>query len=123
MLVIQYEGQVPWHNCRSMMLDVDVLPAGPTWSSHTIIVEGAVHTYVLHAFKRDVIQVIRELIGDPKLQWDMRYAPERHWTSIERLSRIYNEMWTGDWWWEIQVSLRRITVISILTWLIAAFTR
>lgn len=88
------------------MLDVGVLPTGPTWSAHTIIVEGAVHTYVLHVFKRNVIEVTRELISDPKLEWDMCCAPERHWTLIECLSRIYNETWTGDWWWEMQVSFK-----------------
>lgn len=88
-----------------MLQDVDILPAGPNWSSHTFILEGTKHTYVLHGFKRDIIQVVRELIGDPKLKWDIRYAPERHWTSIECTSRIYNEMWMAEWWWEMQVGI------------------
>lgn len=63
-----------------MLRDVDVLPAGPNWLSHTFVLEGARHTYVFHAFKRDLIQVVRELIGDPKLKWAIHYAPQRHWT-------------------------------------------
>lgn len=81
------------------------------------IVEGVNHTYVLHSFKRDIIQIIRDLIGDPKLQWEMEYAPQRHWTSIECLKRIYNEMWTGDWWWTLQVSQIIAKLVVSLTYL------
>ncbi|KAF8748362.1 Zn-finger protein [Rhizoctonia solani] len=35
----------------------------------------------------------------------MKFAPERHWTAEKDGERIYNEMWTGDWWWNIQQQL------------------
>ena len=34
----------------------------------------------------------------------MAYAPEKVYTDKEGLNRRYDEMWTGDWWWEMQVS-------------------
>ncbi|KAF8597217.1 hypothetical protein BDV93DRAFT_479616 [Ceratobasidium sp. AG-I] len=36
----------------------------------------------------------------------MRYAPERHWSSSKRTTRVYDEMWSGNWWWRMQVSLQ-----------------
>jgi hypothetical protein len=52
---------------------------------------------------RDVIECIRSLYGDLQFMHDLAFAPERHYTSPERICRIYNEMYTGDWWWMVQV--------------------
>jgi hypothetical protein len=52
---------------------------------------------------RDVMECIRSLYGDPQFMHYMAFAPERHYTSPERTCRIYNEMYTGDWWWMVQV--------------------
>ena len=34
----------------------------------------------------------------------MRYAPERVYMDEGRKERVYDECWTGEWWWETQVS-------------------
>ena len=52
---------------------------------------------------RDVIECIRSLYGDSQFMHDLVFAPERHYTSPERTCQIYNEMYTGDWWWTVQV--------------------
>ena len=52
---------------------------------------------------RDVIESIRSLYSDLQFMHDLAFAPERHYTSPERTCRIYNEMYTGDWWWMVQV--------------------
>ena len=52
---------------------------------------------------RDVIESIRSLYGDPQFMHGLAFAPEQHYTSSERTCRIYNEMYTGDWWWMVQV--------------------
>jgi len=57
----------------------------------------------LEFYCRDIIECIRSLYGDPEFVQDLVFAPERHYTSAERTSRIYNEMHTGDWWWTVQV--------------------
>ncbi|KAG8698980.1 hypothetical protein FRC08_005592 [Ceratobasidium sp. 394] len=45
-------------------------------------------------------------MGNPRFKRYMRYAPERHWTSRARRKQVFGEMWTGDWWWNMQVSMR-----------------
>lgn len=57
----------------------------------------------LEFYYRDVIECIRSLYGDPRFMDQLAFSPERHYTSHERTCRIYNEMYTGDWWWSVQV--------------------
>ncbi|KAI5985083.1 hypothetical protein EDD15DRAFT_2374582 [Pisolithus albus] len=35
----------------------------------------------------------------------MKYAPEHLYTSQEGNNRVINEMWTADWWWDMQLRL------------------
>lgn len=60
----------------------------------------------LELWKRDPVECIKELLGNPAFREYMAYMPERVYgnTSASELSRIIDEMWTAEWWWEIQVS-------------------
>jgi Plavaka transposase len=57
----------------------------------------------LQFFCRDALQCIRTLYGNPEFRQDLVFAPERHYTDDDRKCRIVNEMYTGDWWWDLQV--------------------
>ena len=57
----------------------------------------------LKFYYRDVLECIRLLFGDPQYAKDLVFAPERQYTSQERKSRLYHEMYVCDWWWTIQV--------------------
>jgi len=46
----------------------------------------------------DPIDAIKTLLGNPAHANDIMYRPKRVFTNASRDSRIYNEMWTGDWW-------------------------
>ena len=56
-------------------------------------------------YRRDIIECIRALFGNPAFTQDLVFAPERHYTDGSRSIRIYHEMHTGQWWWETQVSI------------------
>ena len=34
----------------------------------------------------------------------LKYAPEMLSLDEEGMKRMYDEMWTGEWWWDLQVS-------------------
>jgi hypothetical protein len=51
----------------------------------------------LEFYSRDALECIRSLYGDPEFAQDLVFAPERHYTSHECTSRLYNEMYTCDW--------------------------
>jgi len=59
----------------------------------------------LEFYYRDILQCIRSLFGNPLFAEDLVFAPERHYTSHERKHRLYNEMYTSDWWWSVQVRI------------------
>ena len=65
----------------------------------------------LEFYCRDALECIRSLYGDPEFAQDLTFAPERHYTSDERTSRLYNEMYTGDWWWAVQVRKPGLIII------------
>ena len=41
--------------------------------------------------------------GNEALRDALQYAPERAYTDREGTNRVYDEMWTADWWWDTQV--------------------
>ncbi|KAF8598797.1 hypothetical protein BDV93DRAFT_478147, partial [Ceratobasidium sp. AG-I] len=101
-----YEGRTPWHNAKSMLADIDRLPHGPEWQIRDIVVNDGTGPRSHYLCTRNPIDVVRELIGNPRFKDSMRYAPEHHWTSEELDNRIYSEMWTGDWWWRTQQAIQ-----------------
>lgn len=53
---------------------------------------------------RDPLDCIAELIGNPEFEESISYVPEKVFADEKMEDRWYDEMWTGDWWWETQVS-------------------
>jgi len=112
--VLQYKGYVPWKDSWALLQDIDVLPSGPAWSTVRIPLKGLYH-YILFVFIRNPVEVVRNLIGNPLLKDFLHYAPQRVWTSSEMDNRIFDEMWTGERWWRMQVSCSYSNYILELT--------
>ena len=75
------------------------LPGRPPFKCQDLVVAGE----TLQFYFRDVLESIRSLYGDPEFAGDLAFVPERHYTDDRRTRRVYNEMYTGDWWWSVQV--------------------
>ena len=58
----------------------------------------------LKLWKWDPVAVVQEILENPDLKDDIHYKPMRSYTDEEKSERIYNEMWTGDWWNEKAIS-------------------
>ncbi|KAH9013981.1 hypothetical protein EDB85DRAFT_1851431, partial [Lactarius pseudohatsudake] len=52
---------------------------------------------------REIIPSIQAIFGNPEFARELVFAPERHYTDAKRTCRVYNEMYTADWWWSVQV--------------------
>ncbi|KAG8796343.1 hypothetical protein FRC12_000060 [Ceratobasidium sp. 428] len=100
------EGKRLWKNNRELLKDLDRLPYGPKWVEESITVGEGIYRRTHTLFRRDILEVIQELLADPRFKRFMRFAPEQHWTSSERKCRMYGEMWSGNWWWRMQFSIR-----------------
>lgn len=95
---------------------IDQLPrrAGMAWTCDTITITGNIigedgqpATEQLELWRRNPVECVRELIGNPAFREAMAYAPERAFSDEEAKDRLIDEMWTADWWWRIQVSSSR----------------
>ena len=91
---------------------LDKLPRTQKWVLDEVNVEGdivgedgKVMGEKLEVWRRDPVECIRELIGNPAYREAMAYAPERVYLDQEGKERCIDEMWTADWWWETQVKL------------------
>ncbi|KZP10902.1 hypothetical protein FIBSPDRAFT_757434 [Athelia psychrophila] len=88
---------------------VDAIPAGPGWTCEIVKMQGD-HTELsnipmveeLELWRRDPVEVIHDLIGNPAFRESMAYEPEQVYADAMGETRIYDEMWTGEWWWKMQ---------------------
>ncbi|KAG8712843.1 hypothetical protein FRC09_019399 [Ceratobasidium sp. 395] len=96
------KGKEVWKDDDEMTRDIDRLPQGAKWTTARVSAgKGSFkRNHTVHF--RDILAVIRQLIGARRFRRFMRYAPEKHWATRERKTRIYDEMWSGEWWWRMQ---------------------
>jgi hypothetical protein len=66
--------------------------------------DGKPLTEEVELWRRDPVECVRELIGNPAFKDYISYVPEKAYRDEEGKERIYDEMWTGNWWSDIQVS-------------------
>jgi hypothetical protein len=106
------DTNLSFHNARSFYKKIDELLSGPEWTCEMIKVEGDIigpdgKNMVEHVelWRRNPVECIRELLGNPAFREIISYQPERVYEDAEGTNRIYDEMWTAEWWQEIQVSV------------------
>ena len=94
------------------MKKIDQLPIGPEWKCNIIEVTEDVlddegirkpMTEQLELWYCDPIKCVKSLIGNLAFKDYISYVPERVYQDEKGNVRVFDEMWTGDWWWEIQV--------------------
>jgi Plavaka transposase len=92
---------------------VDALPTqGAAWTCDLITSEGdwrnkdgeLMPPEKLELWRRDPIECVSELMGNPMFKDVLKYAPEKAYLDEEKNCHIYDEMWSADWWWDTQVS-------------------
>ncbi|KAI0828570.1 hypothetical protein BC628DRAFT_1409157 [Trametes gibbosa] len=67
--------------------------------------DGKPKTECLELWHCDVVNCVRDIIGNPLLRESIVYAPERHYADEAGRNRVYGNMWMGNWWWNIQSKL------------------
>ena len=70
---------------------------------------GNPEVLLFELWKRNPIAVVQHILGNPALEKHMHWVPEKVYVDESRAERIYNEAWTSDHWFELQV---RIYLIS-----------
>ncbi len=100
-----------FRSAHTFFKKVDQLRTGPEWLYHTFEVEGdrkdetgKILEEPCELWYRDPVECIAELFSNPSFNDSIAYSPERVYADKAGKNRIYDEMWTADWWWNIQVS-------------------
>jgi hypothetical protein len=58
----------------------------------------------MELWRRNVVDCVRDLIGNPAFRDVMAYAPHRAFRELEALRQIFDQAWTAEWWWDMQAS-------------------
>ena len=63
-------------------------------------------------YSRDILECINALYSDADFAEHLLLKPERHYKHNDRNQRVYHDMHTGEWWWQVQV--RRQSLIQVV---------
>ena len=61
-----------------------------------------------------IIQAIRALLGNIRHAGKIMYQPRKIFRDVSCMQRIYNEMWSGEWWHTVQAST--FIIMSVLSY-------
>ncbi|KAH9846641.1 hypothetical protein C2E23DRAFT_743604, partial [Lenzites betulinus] len=92
---------------------IDALPTGEaSWKVELLEAvgdvvgeDGSLKKETVEVWSRNPVDCVRELMGNPAFRDSIRYAPERQYTDAEGKNRIYGNMGTANWWWDIQARM------------------
>ncbi|KAI6155504.1 hypothetical protein BKA82DRAFT_3967408 [Pisolithus tinctorius] len=104
------ESGVSFSSARAFLKYVDSLQTGPAWTCEMIDVvgdavteDGSWRQEQVELWRRDPVECVMELIGNPAFRDAMAYSPERAYTDSKGTNHIYDEMWTANWWWDTSI--------------------
>lgn len=87
------------------------MPKGPDWictpfriTGDKLDKEGNPRTEDIELWHRDPVECIRELFGNPAFETNLYYEPYKVYRDEGCMNREYSDLWTGDWWWNLQAS-------------------
>ncbi|KAG8725762.1 hypothetical protein FRC12_024060 [Ceratobasidium sp. 428] len=104
-----YVGQTPWINNKKLIADIDTLPHGPIWGIFIIDLNEPMQRTsrnpLSYLFMRPIVDVACDLLANPDFKDYMQYVARRDWTAEDRRCRVYGETCSGNWWWNLQVSI------------------
>jgi hypothetical protein len=99
---IPFAGDLDFRSAKQLkriMEGMIVCDGLPTWQS-TILYDP--HEKVEHEFwYRNPLDIIQYLLAQPAFSPHLQFQATREYQDSQR---IYNELHTADWWWEVEVS-------------------
>ncbi|KAI6009183.1 hypothetical protein EDC04DRAFT_2871408 [Pisolithus marmoratus] len=94
------QSGVSFANACAFLKYVDSLQTGPAWTCEMIDIVGDV---VAEDGSTQWEQL--ELWHKDPVKYAMAYVPECAYKDSEGKNHIYDEIWTADWWWDVQGKL------------------
>ncbi|KZV89896.1 hypothetical protein EXIGLDRAFT_838215 [Exidia glandulosa HHB12029] len=101
-----------FHNNRAFLKKIDSLPEGVGWTVEAIRVKGdrvgANNAFMfedVELWMRNPVDIVKDLLGNAAFADYLVYAPFKTYMDEMKKGRVTGEMWTADWWWELQKRL------------------
>ncbi|KAJ7052173.1 hypothetical protein C8F01DRAFT_998440 [Mycena amicta] len=95
-----------YHSAYTFFKKIDSLPSGPKWECELITITGDTkdeagkpRTEEIEFWRRDAVECLEEIMGNPAFKKHMRYAPQHVYRNGPGDNREYSEMYTADLWW------------------------
>ncbi|KIM22688.1 hypothetical protein M408DRAFT_78738, partial [Serendipita vermifera MAFF 305830] len=114
---VSVQARMPSFTSAAMLRDrIELLPDdGPRWKGQKVTAEYGDPTAPITLFYKDPIEVVAYLLSRPNLASHMKFAPAKVWETSSKKSRVYSDMFTSEWWWDVQSGLSLgSTVIPLL---------
>ncbi|KAJ3920759.1 hypothetical protein F5877DRAFT_37399 [Lentinula edodes] len=80
------------------IIDNELPSRRPSFTRKEVVIAGQ----SFDIYKRDILECIRALYGNPDHCQYMCFAPERHYSDADKTIRLYHDFSTGKWWWDTQ---------------------
>ncbi|KAJ3808524.1 hypothetical protein F5876DRAFT_89978 [Lentinula aff. lateritia] len=89
-----------YHNSNDLndIIDNKLPSRRPSFTRKEVVIAGQ----SFDIYKRDILECIRALYGNPDHCRYMCFAPERHYSDADKTIRLYHDFSTGKWWWDTQ---------------------
>ncbi|KAJ3557367.1 hypothetical protein NM688_g1510 [Phlebia brevispora] len=120
--ITRQRSSLSFKDKRAFFQKVDSLPQGPEWKCEILESKGDLSDTdsqpcieYLELWRRDPLACIRELIGNPTFREHMKYAPEEIFEDCYGKKPMLNEMWTAQWWRDLQKLLPHgATIVPVI---------
>jgi len=96
---------------HTFMKAIDDLPQSTEWSLKIVKVEGDILgadrkplTEEVELWMHNPLDCIRKLMANLSFADAIAFEPQKVFDDEAGWERRFDEMWMGDWWWEVQVS-------------------
>lgn len=73
------------------------------WLYQSVIPESGSDRTPVTLYYRDPVDAVQSLLDRPSLAEHLDFTPRRAWRNKDRKNRVYDEIMTGNWAWEVQV--------------------
>ncbi|KAG1828595.1 hypothetical protein DFJ58DRAFT_672192 [Suillus subalutaceus] len=88
-------------NELNKIIDYELPTGRPKFKREQVVVAGK----PFNVYYRDIPECIKSLYGDPDFARYLTFAPKRHYTDEDQTVRLFHDMYTGKWWWNMQKKL------------------
>ena len=109
---VNSHNNLSFYNNYTFLKRIDQLPTGPEWICDVVTITGNIVDDNgvciednVEVWRRDPVECVKQLIGNLAFKYYMSYIAEHVYLDNRGKLWIFDEMWTADWWWNMQVSL------------------